>query len=76
MAAQKLNTFLRHKDSRLPCGAAGNLNLKGRSLLSWLDYSAEEIRFLLDLSSQLKQEKNKKLQRFAGMSVALIFEKR
>jgi ornithine carbamoyltransferase len=32
------------------------LNLKGRSLLSWLDYTPGEIRFLLDLSKQVKAE--------------------
>jgi ornithine carbamoyltransferase len=49
-------------------------NLKGRSLLTWLDYSGEEIRYLLDLSKKVKLEKNK--SRFAGKTVALLFEKR
>jgi ornithine carbamoyltransferase len=56
-----------------------NVSLKGRSLLTWLDYSAEEIRFLLDLSKKLKEEQahdKAVYQRFAGKTVALLFEKR
>ncbi|GMO25160.1 MAG: ornithine carbamoyltransferase [Termitinemataceae bacterium] len=52
------------------------INLKGRSLLTWLDYSKEEILFLLELSIKLKAEKRLRHSRFAGKSVALIFEKR
>ncbi|GHV78331.1 ornithine carbamoyltransferase [Spirochaetia bacterium] len=50
---------------------------KGRSLLTWLDYTGEEIRALLDLSKQVKEEKKRgeTHQRFAGKTVALIFEK-
>jgi ornithine carbamoyltransferase len=52
--------------------------LKGRSLLTWLDYSAEEIQYLLKLSQQVKAEskKGKILQRFTGKTIALLFEKR
>jgi ornithine carbamoyltransferase len=52
--------------------------LKGRSLLTWLDYSAEEILYLLDLSLQLKAEgeRGEQLRRFQGKTLALIFEKR
>jgi ornithine carbamoyltransferase len=52
--------------------------LQGRSLLTWLDYSPEEIRFLLDFSKQLKDEKKRgeTRQRLAGKTVALLFEKR
>jgi ornithine carbamoyltransferase len=52
--------------------------LKGRSLLTLLDYSREEIRYLLDFSKQLKQEhKNGEIhQRFRGKTLALLFEKR
>jgi len=52
--------------------------LKGRSLLNWLDYTGEEIRFLLDLSKQVKEEgkKGPLKQRFAGKTLALLFEKR
>ncbi|MDR3337145.1 MAG: ornithine carbamoyltransferase [Treponema sp.] len=52
--------------------------LKGRSLLTWLDYSKEEIRLLLDLAKKVKdQAKRGELhQRFLGKTIALIFEKR
>jgi ornithine carbamoyltransferase len=55
-----------------------NNSLKGRSLLTLLDYSAEEIRYLLDLSKFVKQEKKSGIvsQRFIGKTIALIFEKR
>ncbi|MEZ4509841.1 MAG: hypothetical protein R2881_09580 [Eubacteriales bacterium] len=33
------------------------MNLRGRSFLTLLDYSPEEIRYLLDLSHALKREK-------------------
>ncbi|MDR2376037.1 MAG: ornithine carbamoyltransferase [Treponema sp.] len=51
---------------------------KGRSLLTWLDYQAEEIRYLLDLSQQVKEEARKGEigRRFAGKTLALLFEKR
>lgn len=54
------------------------VSLKGRSLLTLLDYSREEIRLLLDLAHQVKREKNGRTitQRFAGRNIALIFEKR
>jgi hypothetical protein len=53
-------------------------NFKGRSLLTWLDYSGEEIRFLLDFAKQLKEEKKRGEinQRLVGKTVALLFEKR
>jgi len=52
--------------------------LKGRSLLTWLDYSPEEIRHVLDLSKKVKaQSKNgEEHRRFSGRTLALIFEKR
>ncbi len=54
------------------------VSLKGRSLLTLADYSPEEIRYLLDLSHQVKKEKKegKTFQRFLGKTLALIFEKR
>ncbi|GHV70103.1 ornithine carbamoyltransferase [Spirochaetia bacterium] len=54
------------------------INLKGRSLLTLLDYSGDEIRYLLDMAKDLKDEKNRgeAHQRFAGKTIALIFEKR
>ena len=51
-------------------------NLKGRSLLTWLDYESDEIRFLLELSKQVKTEKGERKMRFTGKTLALLFEKR
>ncbi|MDR2509136.1 MAG: ornithine carbamoyltransferase [Spirochaetaceae bacterium] len=53
-----------------------SVSLKGRSLLTWLDYSSQEIKFLLELAKEEKREKAKRRQRFAGLSIALLFEKR
>ncbi|MBN1686250.1 MAG: ornithine carbamoyltransferase [Spirochaetales bacterium] len=52
--------------------------LKGRSLLTLKDYSAAEIRFLLDSARVLKAEKRKGRirRRFRGKTLALLFEKR
>ena len=33
------------------------INLKGRNFLTLLDYTPEEIRYLLDLSHELKEKK-------------------
>ena len=54
------------------------LSLKGRSLLTLKDYTPEEIRYLLDLSLQVKKEriKGKLTQRFTGKTLAMLFEKR
>ena len=35
------------------------MNLKGRSLLTLLDYSSDEIQYLINLAKRLKEEKNK-----------------
>ncbi|MDR2142961.1 MAG: ornithine carbamoyltransferase [Treponema sp.] len=53
-------------------------NVQGRSLLTLLDYSPEEIRGLLDLAVRVKQEARagKKPMRFSGLTLALLFEKR
>ena len=55
-----------------------SVSLKGRSFLTLLDFSAEEINYLLDLSKKLKtQSKSRKIyQRFKGKTIALLFEKR
>ena len=52
--------------------------LKGRSLLTWLDYEAADIRYLLELSKTVKAEsrRGENRQRFSGKTLALIFEKR
>ena len=53
-------------------------HLKGRSLLTWLDYEVEDIQYLLDLAKKVKaQSKNGEIhQRFTGKTIALLFEKR
>jgi ornithine carbamoyltransferase len=52
--------------------------LKGRSLLTLKDFSAAEIREVLDLSHRVKRERRsgKVKQRFRGKALALLFEKR
>jgi ornithine carbamoyltransferase len=52
--------------------------LKGRSLLTWLDYEVDEIRELLELSKTVKAEsrEGKTMMRFSGKTLALLFEKR
>ena len=53
------------------------VDLKGRSFLTLLDYSAQEIRALLDLSHRVKRERSggRALQRFRGKTLAMLFEK-
>ena len=53
------------------------MNLKGRSFLKLLDFSKEEIEYLLDLAASLKeQKKSGKPHRLReGKNIALIFEK-
>ena len=53
------------------------INLKGKSFLKLLDFSTEEIQYLIDLAAKLKAEKKKgKLnKKFSGKNIALIFEK-
>ena len=52
-------------------------NLRNRHFLTLLDYSPEEIRFLLDLSFTLKKAKysGTEVHRLRGKNIALIFEK-
>ncbi|MDR0313821.1 MAG: ornithine carbamoyltransferase [Treponema sp.] len=51
--------------------------LKGRSLLTWLDFSSDDVRLFLDISKQVKAEKqrNEIHRRFTGKTIALLFEK-
>ena len=53
------------------------MNLQGRSFLKLLDYTEEEIRYLLDLSHKLKQEKKEGIQKpyLKGKNIVLLFEK-
>ena len=54
-----------------------SVNLKGRNFLTLLDYSKEEIEYLLDLAAELKDKKKKGIPAdiHRGKNVALIFEK-
>ena len=54
------------------------VNLKGRSLITLMDYSPEEIRYLLDIAHQVKREARarERHRRFEGMTLAMLFEKR
>lgn len=51
---------------------------KGRSLLNWIDWSPDEIETLLDIAYTVKAEakRGETHARFAGKTIALIFEKR
>ena len=54
------------------------MNLKGRSFLKLIDYTPEEIEYLIDLAAKLKAEKKAgKLQcdMHRGKNIVLIFEK-
>lgn len=52
-------------------------NLRGRHFLRLLDYTTEEILYLLDLSAKLKADKRAGIRgkALAGKNVALVFEK-
>lgn len=52
-------------------------NLRNRNFLKLLDFSPREIKFLLDLSADLKKAKysGTEQQRLKGKNIALIFEK-
>ncbi len=53
------------------------MNLKGRNFLKLLDYSEEEIRYLLDLSHKFKKlkVKGKDHKYLKGKNIVLLFEK-
>ena len=53
------------------------MNLKGRDFLKLLDYSGDEITYLIDLAAELKAKKKAGVPHklCEGKSVALIFEK-
>ena len=53
------------------------MDLKGRHFLKLLDYTPEEIQYLLDLAAALKEKKKKgePVDYFRGKNIALIFEK-
>lgn len=53
------------------------MNLKNRHFLKLLDFTPEEIQYLLDLSAELKAAKKsgREQQKLKGKNIALIFEK-
>lgn len=53
------------------------MNLKGRSFLKILDFTTEEIDYLVDLAGEYKEKKKKGIpvNDFCGRNIALIFEK-
>ena len=54
------------------------MNLKGRSYLKLMDFTPEEINYLIDLSAKLKAEKKQGISQkkyLEGKNIALIFEK-
>ena len=53
------------------------INLKNRNFLKLLDFSPEEIQYLLDLAANLKKAKKAGTERqtMVGKNIALIFEK-
>ncbi len=53
------------------------MNLKGRDFLKLLDFSKEEIRYLLDLSFEFKKkkQKGKRHEYLKGKNIVLLFEK-
>jgi len=54
-----------------------HVNLKGENFLKLLDFSKNELRYLLDLSKKLKSDKYSGIeeQKLVGKNIALIFEK-
>jgi len=54
-----------------------SVNLKGRSLLTLMDFTPKEIRYLLDLSHELKSKKKsgKVGDLLKGKNIVLLFEK-
>lgn len=53
------------------------VDLKGRSFLTLLDFTPEELHHLLELSATVKEEKRSgsEIRRLEGLNFALIFEK-
>ena len=53
------------------------VDLRGRNFLTLLDYTPEEIRYLLDLSKELKDKKRNGIEHkyLKGKNIVLLFEK-
>lgn len=54
-----------------------NCDLRGRNFLTLLDYSPEEIRYLIDLAKDFKYKKHNKIPHryLEGKNIVLLFEK-
>ena len=57
--------------------ATTNISLKGRNFLTLMDFTPEEIRYLLDLAHELKAKKRAGIRGdlLAGKNIVLLFEK-
>lgn len=66
----KLSDFIKVQNINKP-------DLRGRNFLKLLDYTPEEIRYLLDLSKDLKDKKRKGIEHryLSGKNIVLLFEK-
>ena len=53
------------------------MNLKGRSLLTLLDYTTDEIQYLINLAKRLKEEKKQGIPHryLEGKNIVLLFQK-
>lgn len=53
------------------------VDLRGRNFLTLLDYTSEEIRYLLDLAHDLKRKKHEGVEHkyLSGKNIVLLFEK-
>lgn len=53
------------------------MNLQGRNFLKLMDYTPEEILYLIELAAELKEKKKKGIEHreLTGKNIALIFEK-
>lgn len=53
------------------------MNLSGRNFLTLLDYTKEEIRYLLDLAKDFKEKKHNSIEHryLSGKNIVLLFEK-
>ena len=53
------------------------MDLRGRNFLTLLDYTPEEIRYLLDLAKDFKEKKHKSIEHryLSGKNIVLLFEK-
>ena len=66
----KLSDFIKVQNINKP-------DLRGRNFLKLLDYTPEEIRYLLDLSKDLKDKKRRGIEHryLSGKNIVLLFEK-